>query len=146
MFPFGRKASGENAERLNREISGYISEGLMRVVFQTTDFTVACLSNSAYIAFIHGAIDKTNNLTAALGFRRSSFEAFMEEPTIESLMSYNQACLMQGLNRAFTFDAKLADQFRELKKKLDAELKIEVDLDLERRLVEEAKRKYDHIG
>lgn len=44
------------------------------------------------------------------------------------------------------FHPELADKFRQLKKKLDAEQKIEVDLDLERRLVEEAKRKYDHIS
>ena len=118
----------------------------MRVVFQTIDFTVVCITNSAYVVFIHGAIDKTNNLTAALGFRGSEFETFMEEPTMESLKWFDYACQKQGISRAFTFDQKLADQFRELKKKLDAQQKIEVDLELERRLVEEAKRKYDHIG
>ena len=154
MFRFWRKSASakgtqgsmEKVERCNREIGKYISEGLMRVVFQTTDFTVACIVNSAYVVFVHGAIDKTNNLTAALGLRGSEFKTFMEEPTMESLKWFNYACQTQGINRAFTFDSKLADKFRELKKKLDAQHKIEVDLDLERRLVEEAKRKYDHIG
>ena len=61
---------------------------------------------------------------------------------MESLKWFNYACKTQGINRAFTFHPELADKFRQLKKKLDAEQKIEVDLDLERRLVEEAKRKY----
>ena len=132
----------EKLERINREIGKYISEGLMRVVFQTTDFTVVCIVNSAYAVFIHYAIDKTNNLTAALGFRGSEIETFMEEPTMESLKWFNYACLKNGMNRAFTFTPELAAKFRELKKKLDAQHKIEVDLDLERRFVEEAKRKY----
>lgn len=65
---------------------------------------------------------------------------------MESLKWFNYACKTQGIKRAFTFHPELADKFRQLKKKLDAEQKIEVDLDLERRLVEEAKRKYDHIS
>lgn len=136
----------EKVERFHREIAAYLSEGLMRIVFQTIDFSVVCLVNSAYAVFVHGAIDQTNNLTAALHLRGSEFALFMEEPTMESLRGFNCACLSQGMNRAFTFTPELADKFRQLKKKLDAEQKIEVDLDLERRLVEEAKRKYDHIG
>ena len=144
---FGKKAKRqEHLEKCNRELSPYIAEGLMRVVFQTTDFTVVFIVNSTYVVFVHSAIDKTNNLTAALGFRGSEFKMFMEEPTMESLKWFNYACQKQGMNRAFTFDPKLADKFREMKKKLDAQQKIEVDLDLEKRLVAEAKRKYPHIG
>lgn len=51
-----------------------------------------------------------------------------------------------SMEKVERFHPELADKFRQLKKKLDAEQKIEVDLDLERRLVEEAKRKYDHIS
>ena len=154
MFGFWRKrgskkdtqASMEKVERFQREIAAYLSEGLMRIVFQTIDFSVVCLVNSAYAVFVHGAIDKTNNLTAALHLRGSEFKTFMEEPTMESLKWFNYAWKTQGINRAFTFHPELADKFRQLKKKLDAELKIEVDPDLERRLVEEAKRKYNHIS
>ena len=51
-----------------------------------------------------------------------------------------------SMEKVERFHPELADKFRQLKKKLDAEQKIEVDLDMERQLVEETKRKYDHIS
>ena len=81
MFNFFRKkanAQQVDLEKFNREIGPYIAEGLMRVVFQTTEFTVLCIVNSAYVVLLHGIIDKTNGLTCGLGFRAPEFHIFME--------------------------------------------------------------------
>ena len=144
---FGKKAKKqEQLEKCNRELHPYIAEGLMRVVFQTIDFTIICIANSAYVIMIHSAIDAVTKLTCGAAFRRSEFEFFMEEPTLENFRMFNIACQKQGYNRAFTFTPELIEKFRNLKKRLDAEQKTEVDLDLENRLAAEAKRKFPHIG
>ena len=70
----------------------------------------------------------------------------MEEPTMEQFKLLNYACQRNNDKRAVLFTPQLACKFRELKKRLDAEGKMEVDLELEKRLVAEAKRKYPHIG
>ena len=74
------------------------------------------------------------------------FKTFMEEPTLENFKCFNYVCQQNGENRGFAFTPDLIAKFRGLRKKLEAEGKIEVDLELEKRLVAEAKRKYPHIG
>ena len=118
----------------------------MRVVFQTTVFTVLCVVNSVYAIMIHSAIDTETKLTCGMHFRGGEFKKFMEEPTMENFKWFNYACQQRGEKRGFAFTPNLIAKFRELRKKLEAEGKIEVDLELEKRLVAEAKRKYPHIG
>ena len=150
MFDFFRKKANakkqEYLENCNRELHPYMAEGLMRAVFQTTEFTVLCIVNSAYVVLLHGIIDKTNGLTCGLGFRAPEFHLFMEEPTMENFKCFNYVCQQNGENRGFVFTPDLIAKFRGLRKKLEAEGKVEVDLELEKRLVAEAKRKYPHIG
>ena len=150
MFNFFRKKANakkqEYLEKCNRELHPYMAEGLMRVVFQTTEFTVLCVVNSVYAIMIHSAIDTETKLTCGMHFRGGEFKMFMEEPTMENFKWFNYACQKQGEKRGFAFTPDLIAKFRELRKKLEAEGKIEVDLELEKRLVAEAKRKYPHIG
>lgn len=131
-------------ERYNQEISPYVSEGLIRVVFQTKAFTITCAANSAYAIYFHEEVDKKTNLTWGFYLKGNEFQKFMEEPTMEQFKYLNYACQQKGENRAVLFTPQLADKMRALKKQLDAQKKVEVDLDLEKQLVEAAKRKYAH--
>ena len=150
MFDFFRKKANakkqEYLEKCNRELHPYMAEGLMRAVFQTTEFTVVCVANSAYAIMIHSAIDTETKLTCGMVFIGREFKMFMEEPTMENFKCFNYVCQQRGEKRGFAFTPDLIAKFRELRKKLEAEGKIEVDLELEKRLVAEAKRKYPHIG
>ncbi len=129
-------------QKYKQEVQQYISEGIIREVFEGDGLTITCFVNSAYVIFLHGVIDKTNNKTVAFGLRGSEFADFMEDPTLEHFRWFNEACKRVGQNRAFTLNEQLMSKFRELKKRLDRERKVEVDLELEKQLVEAAKKKY----
>ena len=118
----------------------------MRVVFQTTEFTVVCVVKYVYAIMIHSAIDTETKLTCGMVFIGREFKMFMEEPTLENFKCFNYVCQQRGEKRGFAFTPDLIAKFRGLRKTLEAEGKIEVDLELEKRLVAEAKRKYPHIG
>ena len=135
-----------NKNKYKEDVQQYISEGIIREVFEGDGLTVTCFANSAYVIFLHGVIDKTNNQTVAFGLRGSEFADFMEEPTLETFRWLNEACLQVGQNRAFTLNEQLMAKFRELKKRLEAEGKVEVDLALEKQLVDEAEKKYGSTG
>lgn len=136
----------DKKQKYKQDVQPYLSEGIIREVFEGTGLTVTCFSNSAYVIFLHGVIDKTNNQTVAFGLRAPEFVEFMEEPTLENFRWLNEACLQVGQNRAFTLNEQLMSKFRELKKRLDAQKKVEVDLELEKQLVEAANKKYKSTG
>ena len=61
---------------------------------------------------------------------------------MENFQWLNYAWQQRKENRAVLFTPQLAQKFRELKKRLDRERKVEVDLELEKQLVEAARKKY----
>lgn len=136
----------DKKQKYKNDVQSYISEGIIREVFEGDDLTVTCFVNSTYAIFLHGIIDKTNDLTVGFRLRGPEFARFMEEPTLENFKWLNYACTQAGENRAFTPNEALMAKFRELKKRLDAQKKVEVDLELEQQLVEAAKKKYGSTG
>lgn len=131
----------DKRQKYKQDVQRYVSEGLIREVFEGDGLTVTCFANSAYVIFLHGIIDKTNNKTVAFGLRGSEFADFMEAPTLETFRWLNQACLQVGQNRAFTLNEQLMANIRKIKQRLDRERKVEVDLALEKQLVDAATRK-----
>ncbi len=136
----------QKRQKYKQDVAPYIAEGLIREVYEGDGFTITCVVNSAYAIFLHGIINKENGLTVGFHIRGKEFEIFMDEPTMENFKWLNYACQQRGENRAFSFTPQLAHKFRELKRRLDAEKKVEVDLQLEQRLVETAKRKQRRPG
>ena len=67
MFDFFKKKAKTqqqaDPEKYNQEIRAYVSEGLIRVLFQTKDFTITCAANSAYAIYFHNEVDTKTNLT-----------------------------------------------------------------------------------
>ncbi len=131
----------EKYQKYKNDIGPYIAEGLIREVYEGDGFTATCFVNSAYAIFVHGVIDKTNHLSIGINLRRSEFALFMELPTLGNFISGYEALEKAGEKRGFTPNPELMAKFRDLKRKLDAENKVDVDLELEQRLVAEAKRK-----
>lgn len=123
-------------QKLWNDYRSYLEEGLMRVVYETDELIIVCFVNSTYTILLPGIVDKTNNLTVAFGLKSTEFPLFMEEPTLENFRWLNQACLKMEKNRAFTLTPEFMDKIRDLKKKLGG--KVEVDLALEHKLVQEA--------
>lgn len=135
-----------NKEKFKQEIRPYVLEGLIREVFDTNDFTITCAANSAYCIYFHNERDRKTNLTWGFYLKGNEFATFMEEPTMENFRWLNYACQQRNENRAVLFTPQLAQKFRALKQKLDRERKVEVDLELEKQLVEAAKKKYRSTG
>ncbi len=128
-------------ERFQNEIRPYVLEGLLREVFESEMFTLVCIANSGYCMYFHDEVDKETGLTWGFYLKGREFAVFMEDPTFENFKWLNYACQQRGEKRAILFTPQVAQKFRELKKRLDAENKVEVDLELEQQLVEAAKRK-----
>lgn len=132
----------DKVQKYKNDIKPYVLEGIVREIFETEGLTVTCLSNSAYAIFLHGLIDPATNLTIGFCLVGKEFEAFMESPTLENFKWLNHVCQTKGENRGFVPSPELMAKFRELKKRLDRERKVEVDLKLEKQVVEDAKRKF----
>ncbi len=136
----------DKKQKYKNDVQPYISEGIIREVFEGDGLTVTCFVNSTYAIFLHGIINKENNLTVGFRLRGPEFAKFMEEPTLENFKWLNYVCTQEGENRAFSPTPQLMAKFRELKKRLDAQRKVEVDLELEQQLVAEAKKKFGSTG
>ena len=137
----GRQNQMNQKERFKQEIRPYVEERLVRDVFDTKEFTITCAANSAYCIYFHDEVEPKTNLTWGFYLKGNEFATFMEEPTMQNFKWLNLACQKRKENRAVLFTPELAQKFRALKKQLDLQGKTEVDLALEKRLVEAAGRK-----
>ena len=128
-------------QKYKDDVKPFVLEGILREVFESEGLTVTCFANSTYAIFLHGFIDKTNGLTVGFRLKGKEFAKFMEEPTMENFKWLNYACQQRGENRGFTPTPLLLEKFREVKRLLDRQRNVEVDLALEKQLVDEATRK-----
>ena len=128
-----------NKERFKKEIQGYVEEGLVRDVFDNEEFTITCIADSAYCIYFHDEVDSVTGLTWGFYLKNKEFEKFMEDPTVEHFKWLSFECYKRRENRTVLFTPKVAQKFREIKADLDNQNKTKVDLELEQKLVNEAR-------
>lgn len=129
-----------NKERFKKEIQGYVEEGLVREVFDNEEFTITCIANSAYCIYFHDEIDSVTGLTWGFYLKGKEFEKFMEDPTVEHFKWLNFECYKRRENRTVLFTSKVAQKFREIKEQQASQNKMGVDLELEQKLVNDARK------
>lgn len=129
-------------ERYRQDYAQYLQEGWMREVYDAGWGMFCALSESAYVVFLYGIIDKTVDLTVYFYFLGDEMWLLLEEPTYQNFMAGFHEFRRQNINRAGTMSPQLAGKFRDLYNNWDPNKPRDIDRVQEAaRLAEIAKKR-----
>ena len=111
----------DGKEKCMKEIKPYISEGLMRVVFETDWFLICNIVDATYGMFLFGENDPKSGLTCMFNLRMDEFEQMVKNPTRRTYQTISYNARQGGIHRMFVCTPTLMKKFREIKANSDPE-------------------------